>query len=238
MSKVLLSPLLCSILLTLLFTNCTSELTENSDKTNGWNYNDSEQSCLPSDSVSEIPAEFDVKISMYFSDELFEDSTFSGTTWYKNDTSVYTEGKQISNQPNAYYIEPFVIKKANGKKILETFDENICETGGRSAWNKYILKYDKQSRPVQVEHYKAWWYEGLMTEQGEEPEIKPEKPDYFLNAIVTYCYDSLFTSETTYFPKHELTDVRTTTYNKHSRIILETYQTKTYKQKFYFEYPD
>lgn len=228
----------CFTCLTLLFCQCTPDKTENSDSTEGWNYNDPSQSCLRSEPSTELPKEFDVKISMYFSDEKFEDSTFSGTTWFKNDTAIYTEGKSVFKEPNSYYIDPGTIKEANGKKILETFDENICETGGRSAWNKYLIEYDNVKRPAKIEHYKAWWYEGLLDFWGQEPDKKPEKPEYFLNAIITYTYDSLHTIESTYFPKYEMTDIRTTSYDQHSRIVLETYQTSNYKEKFYFEYSE
>lgn len=181
-----------------------------------------------------LPFQSDKQVAIYH--YLGQDSTLTGQIWYLHDSIVKEEGKTNFQIPLQFEIWDGLIAKADGKRELETFTENICEVGGNSAWNKYRFTYDSLQRPLTVEHYKAWWYEGLYDEEAETETERPDNPEYFHTRTIQYIYENNITQEIVKSLEYEFTERVTKIVDDQKRLVLEIYQSQDQKKKYFYTY--
>lgn len=172
------------------------------------------------------------RIEVYKFDSTYKDSNQVDELWYLNDSLVKQRG-------NFYYPLPFesdfftndVIHEAAGKAIYETFDSLVCEVGGKSAWNKYFIKYNKNQQPTEVKHFKAWWNEGLG--EGE----RPAKPKYFLSETIQFKYLNKTVIQKAYDESGQLIETIQRNYDDNRRLLFESWDAwNTYRYKTYYYY--
>lgn len=176
--------------------------------------------------------QFDNHLTIYDYNSTYTDSSLVYEVWRKNNSIIKKEGIFYHKLPfESEFVNESVIKEANGNNELEIFLENICETGGTSAWNKYYFEYDNQKRPLKAKHYKAWWYEGLI----DLPQ--PEKPEYFLGERLEYEYGKNWTTVHAYNDKSELIETIEKRYDINNKLIYEHWDAwDWYRYKVFYEY--
>lgn len=183
-----------------------------------------------------LPLKFNKHLAIYHYTN--KDSTLTGEIWYLNDSIVKQEGKTNFQIPLQFEISDRLIEEVDGKKERETFNENICEVGGNSAWNKYYFTYDSLKRPIRVEHYKAWWYEGLYDEEKEVELERPDKPEYFQARTTTYRYQNNSIQEIVTSHEYDFTENVLKIFDDQNRLVLEIYQSNDQKKKYFYTYSD
>src|SRR5665647_904731 len=100
---------------------------------------------------------FDKYVAIYEFDSTYRDSSLFCEQWFLNDSLIkQTHDFYYKLLIKSEFVDEEIIASANGKASYETYFPLLCETGGHSAWNKYIFKYGKNKRPQTVDHYKAF----------------------------------------------------------------------------------
>lgn len=120
-------------------------------------------------------------VEVFKYDSSFHDSTRIARIYFRNDSVPACIAGAY------YYAIPFlsemeydmIVAKANGHPKYETYDENVCEAGGRSAWNRYLIAYNKYGQVDSIRHYKAF-----RCNECDTPPVT--KPNYHL--AYTYVY--------------------------------------------------
>ncbi|MBL4716686.1 MAG: hypothetical protein COC01_04470 [Bacteroidetes bacterium] len=175
---------------------------------------------------------FDKHLTIYKYGKTYVDSTLISEIWYLNDSIIKKGGRFYYRIPiTSDFVNDYIIGQAKGKAMLETFDSLVCETGGTSVWNKYKFTYNEKNRLTRIEHYKAWWNEGL----GESD--RPEKPEYFLGERIEFEYKKNSQTQMAFNDSDELIETIKKKYDKENRLLMEHWDAwDRYRFKIYYEY--
>lgn len=120
-------------------------------------------------------------VAVYKYDSTFSDSSEFVRIWFRNDsTPMFITGSFYHCFPFQSGIEE-IVTEAKGKKKYETFNPDACEAGGTSAWNRYLISYNKYGLPDSIRHYKAF----RGNESGEEP---MKYPTYKEPSVYVYTW--------------------------------------------------
>lgn len=179
------------------------------------------------------PLVYTKKVNIYEYHE--KDSVLNGEIWFQGDSIIRVDGLTHFYVPMPFENWDYVISQLNADGVLETFTENICEVGGNSAWNKYFFTFDSLNKPIEIKHYKAWWYEGLIDSLGNEKKRK-KYPEYFLSKTVSYVYSNNYEYEK--IVHHEYGDVKVTEkfYDIKGRLLFEIYRDSDEHRKNFYTY--
>ncbi|KOY87736.1 hypothetical protein AD998_17805 [bacterium 336/3] len=173
-------------------------------------------------------------VVIYQYDVTFKDSTQVCELWFYKNEPPQKKGTFYYKIPvQSDFIDEYILKASKGKKTYETFDSTICEVGGRSAWNKYIFKYDNLKRPVSVKHFKAYW-EGY--DKNGNP-ITYTKPQYFHSETIYFEYQGNKTTQITKDVSGKELEKTERVVNKESKPLLETWTAwDTHRYKLFYQY--
>jgi len=182
--------------------------------------------------VESLIPDHDKHVLIYSYNKSFSDSSLDCEIWYLNDSLVLKQGKFYYGPPiYSEYMATRFMENVNGKELYESFDSLVCETGGRSAWNKYKFKYNSTGKPIEIKHYKAWWSEGL----GDKP--RPDKPNYFFSETIKYEYHKNSVTERIYDDEMKLFKTIMKVNNEDSSLKMEMWDAwDMYRFKIYYNY--
>lgn len=177
-------------------------------------------------------------INIFKFDSTLKDSTLLCQKILQNDSIIYQKGDFNMNLPfQSDCIDNYTIELAKGKKVLETFDSLICELGGKTAWNKYYLRYDnnsnnKQKRPVQIVHYSAnlEYYDKF----GEPQNYK--FPRYFFRETMFFEYSPNLITQITKNSNGQIIEKIVKKFDNFSRLIYEELFYFDQRYKVYYQY--
>ncbi len=203
------------------------------------NDSSSENKIVTTNSVrSNIPDTLavDKSILIYSYDSTYTDSTLVCRQWFLKDSLLKKEGQFYDTLPvTSEFIDHYIISEAKGKATYETFDSLICETGGHSAWNKYVFTYDGAKKPALIKHYKAW-YENY--DDDEHPTTN-SKPYYELAEQIYFTYSAHKKEQVTKDETGKLIEKITSVTDPQSRLAFEEgYYRDDDRFRIYYWYKD
>lgn len=179
--------------------------------------------------------EYSKLITIYKYDIHYKDSILICKLWYSGDSVIKKEGEFYYRIPmQSHIISNFDLEKAKGKSTYETFDSLICETGGHSAWNKYLFTYNEQDNVLKIQHYKAWY----RSSDEEGNYIVNQVPQYFLGEESFFTYTGNTVTQKTYDAQDKKPiETIVKKYDNQSRLVLEAKDSwDTYRFKLFYTY--
>jgi hypothetical protein len=161
---------------------------------------------------------FNKLIHLYKFDNSYKDSALISTKWFLNDTLIKEDGQFLYELPiQSLCLNTKIIQDSRGKGVLEVFNSDAPEQKQKSAWNKYIFKYDESNRPQFVKHYIAL----IGKEDKDGKPITSKKLDYKLSETIYILYKK---NESVQIVKNELgiqVEKLSKRFDRNSRLVSE-----------------
>ncbi len=137
-------------------------------------------------------------VAIFRFDSTQTDSLLISELWFIHDSLIKKTGYEyrlpLNESLSDIIVKDRIVDSAiNYRSVYETFNPKVCQTGGQSAWNKYIFKYDDRGRPINVKHYKAFFNDN---EESQKDYMDSANPKYSLSEISNLQYDSNCVTQT------------------------------------------
>ena len=169
----------------------------------------------------QFPENCELMITSYKSDSARKDSTLLCNECLFEDQKRSKEGK-------CYYRFPFELdamsldffEKLKTEKSTESFDPQICEAGGHSAYNKYKFN-DLGNGISEVIHYKAWYED--YDENGND--FTHDTPEYFIGEKIQIYQTDTYTKFEAFDDEGELIESLEYIYNENGLLIRQVWST-------------
>lgn len=133
----------------------------------------------PHEMLNPEPEEFDLHlIKVRFKEN--GDTTVEGQIKELNGERIWTDGHYSHMPMYDEFCSPWLIDTLK-HGVYETFDSLMCEVGGNSAYDKYVMEQTGKNS-YKIIHYMAWFEK---YEDGSDDPVSDYTPDYFVGHTIT-----------------------------------------------------